>query len=414
MICIRTSQTFQSHAASVIDLLNGVDQNNADTLGIFTYVAAKSYGKMLSRWENPEYSAPFFKCLLDISPSRARAEGAGGRLFPDPQSINTSSGKRDADFLKSLSQPLNEHFLKLSKLGIPNLMKLAVEYTTDSDLPPIYTMNTCEEVHRLLCHLLRCYDRSLAALDKFTNKPLSDKEVDDFASAVHCFTTCALMLRDFVYSSFLEEHISRIQPTDPRTVNCQGADGHVGTGAGAGVGTGVGASAGVGPNAHRHVDGRGNEDEGGDGDEAVDPDLRDIQPGTILPNKEPLSVSGSYVEWLRLQVIYFEALTILIGVLHPMDRPLSIMIIAVARPKKDLRDWRDIVTEVMRKAEYTEMAISEASVKLGQLVQHKLRFTGTLHCEAILLSLILAQRSGAESFDVGLQVSDTVSYRASN
>jgi hypothetical protein len=346
MLYTRTSQSFQSHAAAVIKLLTAADQNSGDTLGIFTYVAAKDYQKMLWMWQHEDCSKPFYKCLLDVPPSRAKA---GRRPFPVPQSITTFSGRRDADFLESLSQPLNEYFLKLSKLGIPNLMKLAVEYTTDSDLPPIYTVNTCEEVHRLLCHLLRCYDRSLLALDKFTGTPLSDKKMEDFEAAVHCFTTCALMLRDFAYSSIFAEHISRIQPVDPRA---------------------------------RRLDGWIDAEEG---EEVLDSEL----------------VGDAYANWLRSRVVYFEATNNLIGIASQF-RGVSLKILTIQHAEVTLRSWREVVAEVLSSSSpsgSSSCSLQDAILAIEKVISRNIsfgkqlkllgkNFHGMPHCEAFLASLI--------------------------
>ena len=100
----------------------------------------------MRRLLHKDYAKPFYDSLLAIQLEAIVIN----RPFPDQPSITTSMGKRDAAFLESLSQPINETFLHLSELDIPNLRMMAAGYKSGSELPSIYTAKTCIEVHRLL------------------------------------------------------------------------------------------------------------------------------------------------------------------------------------------------------------------------------------------------------------------------
>jgi hypothetical protein len=197
----------------LLSLLNIAEENDGNTLGIITYVAATSRRKILRGLERDSHSGPFFENLLDIPPARAQQSA---RPFPNRQHVHPTLATRDAGFLEALSAPINEELLQLSTIGIPNLMKMAMAYKPGMAVPLIYTNATCEDVHRLLCHVLRCYDASLAVLDNVEVHPPIGV-MDQFEIAVYGVATCGLVLQTLAHSSFIDEHMYRILPPDLRT-----------------------------------------------------------------------------------------------------------------------------------------------------------------------------------------------------
>jgi hypothetical protein len=127
-------------------------------------------------------------------------------------------------FIDFLLQPITEHFLDLSQLEIPNLTRVAKQYHDKPGpvLPALYTEKTCEEIHHLLCHLLRRFEAALMKLHEFQNRSLEDRRTDDFEMAVYAVAICGVTLRSLVHSSFLEEHIIRIQAPNPYPQECVG------------------------------------------------------------------------------------------------------------------------------------------------------------------------------------------------
>src|ERR1700722_2234204 len=365
------SQTFQSHVSAVISLLNAASmmkQNSSWDLDLFTYVTAKSHQKMRRRFQHPRYSKHFFEGILGIPPSRASDIR---RPFLPPHSKDTPWGKRDVALMESLASPTTEHFLVLSDLKIPNLLTLAKNYVVDSEPPSIYTSETCEEVQRLLSHLLRSYEAALLALDEFEGQPLRPEGIASFEMAIYCLAACGLTLRDLVYASFFEDHLLRMQLGDRRAQQ---------------------------PDAK--VDDDDNGDDDGDDDGELDSDLISVQPHTILPGKDSLSICDSYADWLRLQVIYFEATNNLIGVSSKFLSPrFSASIFAIPFPKKISHAWQDVLPAIilfpLRDPDgTTEYTLKNAlDVIESILPSGKLHSNGSVHCEALLAVLILLHRT---------------------
>jgi hypothetical protein len=192
------------------------DQTQGEKLGIFTYVAAQCYPRMLQKFQHGSDSKSFIECLLESDPQRAHPVE---RPFPNPQPIHTPQTQRDIAFISFLAKPLTKHFLHLSQINIPNLIKLAKHYheTPGTEFPHIYTTETWEEFHRLLCHLLRHYEAALSALHGLKDSSRAERQSETFDNAVYSVATCGLTLRSLVYSSFLKEHLCRILAPNPHS-----------------------------------------------------------------------------------------------------------------------------------------------------------------------------------------------------
>jgi hypothetical protein len=361
----------------LLSLLKVAEQNEGDKLGIFTYVAAKSHRKMLQRLQHEIYSRPFFNSLLGIAPSRANDIT---RPFPNSQSIDSPLGKRDAAFIESLSQPINEHFLRLSKVGIPKLLVLAKRYKAGSTLTSIYTKETCEEFHRLLCHLLRCYEAALLTLDEFKARFLSDVNIEEFEIAVYGVATCGITLRALAYCSFVEEHFSRIRAPDPLTSQ-----------------------------RRNHAQGQMDaEIMYGDEDPELLSERISIQTPMIPAGKHYNSpvVRDAYVDWLRSQVAHFEAANHLIGIASLFRGTHSSMtVIADQDSDTAMRPWQRVIRDVISSSDPSDSfhyTVEDAIVAIEELVSRNVsletllkgdmssgrNFWGTLHSEACLASMI--------------------------
>jgi len=229
---------------------------------------------------------------------------------------------------------------------------LGADYKIGSDIPPMYTSETCEEFQRLLCHLLRSYEAALLTLDDFKGRSLKPDEVNSFEIAVYCVATCGLTLRDLVYSSFLQEHLARIRLAVPQA-----------------------------------------------------------QPRTWT---DSLSVRDAYVDWLKSQVIYFEAANNLIGISsHFCGARVSLRFADVQPPCSAMRPLPQVMEEIVSYPQlgdfptYTvqdAMSMIESVVSGNASLKSHLKdilsenFRGTLHCEAFLACFV--HRSN--STEVGL------------
>jgi hypothetical protein len=200
------------HAAALLKLAKDAGQTRE---AIYTYVAAKSYSRMLQNFQHELDSKPFIDRLLNISASQALARE---RPVPSQQTIDPRLRANDTTFIEFLCQPFTEHFLHLSEIGIPNLLRIMNSARENSAPEPIslYTNDTCEDFHRLLCHLIKSYETALVALDKFKDCSSVDCSTPAFHTAIYGLATCCLALRALVYSSFIEEHLCRIRAPDIR------------------------------------------------------------------------------------------------------------------------------------------------------------------------------------------------------
>jgi hypothetical protein len=211
----RTSpHAFQEHLATIIKLLTEAKMDDADTLGIFMYLAAMCCRKLRHRLTNASYSRLYFLSLTQATFNTAT------RPFPgpptDPQLI-----ARNAIFLHSFLMLANSNFLDLAPppgrppLDFPHLIAMA------SSLPRqlhVYIPETSHEIQQLLIFLLHHYDAYLNNLhQKFIDKPLTDQNIDDFNTTITNLFVCGLVLCDLAYSSFLEEHFSRLNLLCPNT-----------------------------------------------------------------------------------------------------------------------------------------------------------------------------------------------------
>jgi hypothetical protein len=150
-------------------------------------------------------------------------------------------------------------------------MLLAVHYKANSALLLIYTKETCEEFHYLLYHLLCCYKAALLTLADFKGLNLSNDHLEAFKIAIYSVATCGLTLYNLIYSSFIEEYLSRIHLFNPHSQWCG--------------------------NAGSVVDHDADGDKNGDGE--LDSELASVQSCTGAPGFR-LSVTKAYIAWLWL------------------------------------------------------------------------------------------------------------------
>ena len=354
-------------------LLRVADQTQENSLGIFTYVAAQSYLRMLQSFELGSGSKPFIDCLLEVAPSRARLIK---RPFPSPQRINTPLGQRDIAFIDFLVQPITEYFVQLSQIDIHNLMRVAKQYhdtpAPSPDLPTLYTEETCEDFHRLLCHLLRRFETTLLKLHEFRDRSPADRCTEDFEMAVYGVATCGLTLRSLVHSSFLEEHLVRIQAPNPYPQTCAGNN--------------------INRNMH------------------MSPEALEFYPhGACGNDSGSHSVCTAYAHCLRSQVAHFEAANHLVGFASRFrEAKISIRTVtAIENCEAAMHPWRQVIEEIAcsspqgesrdRHSEEVIIAIEgilSESVSLASRLDDGNRpnqnFRGTVHCEAWLASILVS------------------------
>jgi hypothetical protein len=214
-----------------------------------------------------------------------------------------------------------EQFISVSTVA-PSLLAMAGIYKANpgGGLPQIYNAETCEEVHQLLLLLLRGYERSLRTINNLQKSAVPPKKAAKYEVAILTASTCATALRALLYSSFIGEHLHRIRPPHPRTIQ---------------VPLSPAGAAG---------DGLDDEDE--------DSELMDIMPSVEIhmgSDEDEEAVVHSYLAFLRLQVSPFEAGDNLIGACSRVigNREIIISTVAAEFPPQTVRNWEEVVKEVM-------------------------------------------------------------------
>jgi hypothetical protein len=318
----------------------------------------------------------FFDDLFDIPPSRAKQNA---RPFPDRQHVHPM---RDAAFLEALSAPLNEELFQLSTIGIPNLMEMAMTYKPGMATPLIYTDATCEDFHRLLCHLLHCFEVSLTQLNKVDAHPPAGV-IDEFEIAIYGVATCGLTLQTLAYASFIDKHMHRILPPSPRS--------------------------------RRHRDSQ-------DGKAAEGVRNSEVTlPGMNFGNgNESHLVRHAYADWLRSLVEHFQAADELIRIApHLRSTHISIELLTIPDCNTSMRPWKQAVKEIMSSSVMTQsfkcseqeaIELIESLASRNANVEKRLKgdmslgrnFRGTVHPQACLASFIhfynSPERDGLVSF----------------
>jgi hypothetical protein len=380
----RTAQPFDSHVAALLSLLQVADQTQGNKLGIFTYVAAQCYPRMLQKFQHGSDSKLFIKCLLESDPSRAHSDE---RPFPNLQPIHTPPAQRDTAFISFLAKPLTDHFLHLSRISIPNLIELAKHYheTPGAEYPHIYTRETCEEFHRLLCHLLTSYETALSALHDLEDLSHAERQTELFDNAVYSVATCGLTLRSLVYSPFLEEHLHRIQAPNPHTARLDN---------------------------NPHAD--ATSDDGAlSGSETVT-----WQPWQVFGRDSgSSSVRRAYVNHLRSLVAPLEAANNLVAMAsHFRDSRCTINVVAVPDCGPAMLPWRKLIEEIIpasRTSNFRNFTADDAIAAIesvlssnvdfaARLTDNGMRgwnFRGIFHCTACLASVVHRESVETDSAD---------------
>jgi hypothetical protein len=335
------------HAAALVSFLKAAAHGQGDNPAVFPYVAATSNQKMLRRFEHDTKLKQVLERILSIPPSQAIQSA---RTFPDG---NPVAAQRDAAFLEALSAPFNEKFFRLSTIGVENLMAIAMAYKPGAAIPQIYKKETCEDLHRLLCHLLRSYKTSIAKLSDFEASSSTGDDADEFKIAVYGVATCGMTLGALSYSSFIDEHMWRIIPS-------------------------------------RHMEGS----------------LRELDDVGFQANSESYSGRHAYADSLRSLAVYYEAAGDLLRMAPHIHRmQVSLEVVAVPKSGTSMRPWQQVVGKLVSSSNSMErlgykpqdaiLAIekfvsrnADLSARLKGDMSLGRNFHGTIHSQACLASII--------------------------
>jgi hypothetical protein len=306
--------------------------------------------------------------------------------------------------MESLASPLNQELFSISNFKIPKLLMKAQLYVeSPEDRPQIYTAETCCEVQRLLTFVLLHFRSSLRTLVKYKEPP-QGTQVIEFERAVYRLVASGLLLRGLSYSSFIEQHIHRLQLCDPPPDL---------------------------PKALRLTIAQEikdlDEDERNDA-LAIQELYQLLQHDSVNSDRRALAVEeqSSYGRWLRMQCSTFESIANIIGAISLISKPVSIKVIAATLPPKTVDKWEDVVTSVFTNPSTTinfpttpansptapirssivfpsetvpgtlstscthQDAIKIIEKVIQSLKTKKFYFSGSIHCEATLAGLMLS------------------------
>ena len=244
-------------------------------------------------------------------------------------------------------------------------MAIAMAHRPGAAIPLIYMKETCEDLHRLLCHLLRCYEILIATLSGFEVSSSTGDDADEFEIAVYGVATCGLTLGTLAQSTFIDEHMCRILPSDHRSwppLNWEGS-------------------------------------------------LREPE---VRSQADARSYIGrhAYADWLQSLTEYYEAAGKLVKMAPHIHRmQISIEVVAVPPSGTSMRPWQQVIEELvsssnsMKSLQYTAqdaILVIEEFVSRNPNLSAQLKgdmslgrdFRGVVHSQACLASMIHRSDSG--------------------
>ena len=313
------SNPLQNHLGCISKLVNSDHRTN-----LATYVIISSFAKTFRRITQNRL---LFDYLIHVRPELSDLISSS-RPFPLASDRHPVYDKRDGDFLNIISSPHNAKIFNMSDVRIPNLLVTASEWngSSGSKPPSIYTKDTCMEVHRLLAFLLVSFLDRLIKLQAFTTYPSSQNDIDNFRASSISFVEFTYFLHSLAYSSFIGEHLRRLNPPDFQTFR-----------------------------SHHHGQTTESEDDEEDDDDLDSEELRHMQ-----PEEETLNNPSALSRFLRVICSKMESVANLQGAVVRICRPISIYAVATHTPSRTVREWRHVMPRVMA-SKSTSILISQTS-----------------------------------------------------
>jgi hypothetical protein len=278
------------------------------------YIVAVCSDKMKYRLSNGP-SPLYFDCLLRLC----------DMTFPFIEHPDVLATRRDGSCRDQFFLDAIPMLAECSMTKIPNLEKVA-QLARENKPFEVYNNDTYMEFHKLLCELLKCFRGSLTEL-----VDLKTRDVAKIRQALNDVRILGDLLWTMVRGSAIEKHlqtIAKFLDTQERVAGVYkeavDKEGVVG------------------------VDKEGVVDEEEDVD--LDDDEEDIEFVVLKPYSicrgKPLQPWESYRDWLRLQIIYFDAIqtsTRYVSSFPSAD--VSIKILTPSLPSTDMLPWSDLLTD---------------------------------------------------------------------
>jgi hypothetical protein len=269
---------------------------------LLLYVIAASYPKILRRIKHPTLSIPYITSLNQV------------KNFHFDESMRSVASKEEIEndrlfLVKYLLTAVEESWLGLSTPNLCQQAKLAKQ----GDRFQLYTKDTCLEFHLLLSVLLTKFRKSLDDLSKSRGSEDSEEPTvgsEDFKTHLLAVMLDGYALQRIARGSALPMHVKTITPM----LNNYNLS----------------------------------TDEARGGGHEFDAELEAVQPSVIGEGGVRMDLWKSYVDWLKLIVVHFDAVDILLRhVTEPSFPFKSISIKILVPPPVDnaLLPWQDLFTD---------------------------------------------------------------------
>ena len=257
------------------------------------YVVASCFEKMLSRMNNKLLSLPYFDAILNLPNFQFK------ETHLEPENKENQMEEMFREVLLKLADA------KLINTPVTNLLAVMSEHSVE-----LYTNDTCQEFHQLLCELLDRFRRCLENL-----KSLKDPDRSVFDKAVRKVVCYGEALQVLAGGVTIQKHFQAIE--DELTVSHHKRERDVAN------------QIMTLPNVETKVD--------------SDVELESVQPFAIRDGKA-LTMSKAVKDWLKLMVVQFDAIKIVAT--HYTQSKITKMTIKVIVPPKldeEMLPWKDLL-----------------------------------------------------------------------
>jgi hypothetical protein len=287
------------------------------------YVVMACFKKMLSRMNNKFLSLPYFHAITNLPIVQFKETD----LKPEPKEIDMDKNFRAALLLMSEN--------KLLKTPVTKLREIISEKSAE-----LYTKDTCQEFHEILCELLKLFLKFLEKLDSLDNPIRS--EFDVIVRKVACYGEALQMIAGGVairrHFQVIEDELSishhkraRDVANQTRTLETKRENDDV--------------EGRKDVEQEKDVEGRKDVKREKDVEQDKDEDLQSVQPFAIRDGK-PLKMSRAARDWLKLMVVHFDALKIVVAY-HDRAQisKLTIKVIVPPPLNEEMLSWKDLLRD---------------------------------------------------------------------
>jgi len=267
---------------------------------LLRYVIATCYPKMTRRLKHKTLSQPYILSLKQVN-----TFNVDNSKLDEPQPHRT---QHDRLFMT--------RFFLTTPLEFQNKYPTIKQAKMDKDFQ-LYTEDTCTEFHRLLIFLLVRFEECLEELGQMRGdeKVLCSKE---FKKSVEQVTMCGYALQRLFHGAALRMHLKTIAPLLMHSNFL--------------------------PQKEMPVPAPGEAEE----QEEFDEDLKAVQPFVNVNGVVQTRLWMSYIDWLGLIVVHFDAVEILVRYFTGegwRDKDIFIHILIPPPVGKHLLPWRELLTD---------------------------------------------------------------------